>query len=290
MTLGYIGNFVLQWFLIKIVTGQMPATKYIQMGNMGPVRPTVPNIPNVPMPYSTNPISTLINNYLPNLPYSNLPIPFNLPNVPSPMMPMSPSQMNIPVPLPFSNTPPVMPVSSVNSLSLPPNLKPSSPTNFIDPTVMNNLAIALHLLILNNLLHPEQESSKTSPVESQTPASPVYTQNPPKETTATVSPYPQSYYQEPQETPPIPPYAPPNSKFLSSSGFVEPSLPSLISPMPSSPRTHHSLMSPYEVIATGPPGKDVFAQYGPQNYKADFQSPYNSLTNDNTSKDLFSMF
>ncbi|XP_063544696.1 uncharacterized protein LOC134752858 [Cydia strobilella] len=289
MTLGFLVNCFLQCCFIKIVTAQMPATKYIQMGSMAPVRPTVPTLPSVSMPYTANPtLSSLINNYIPNLPYSNLPLPFNLPNAP-PIMPMSSPQMNLP--LPFTNVPPVMPLSPSMNLAVPSsNLKPTPPSSFIDPTVMNNLAIALHLLILNNLLHPEQEASKTNvPTEPKTP--PSYPQNPPHpQEAAPSSPYPQNYYPEPQETAP---YAPPNSKFLGSSGFAEPPLPSLMgAPMPLGSRSHHCLMSPYEVLTSGPqPGKDVFAQYGPQNLKADFQSPYNSLMAiDNTSKDLFSMF
>ncbi|XP_061726773.1 uncharacterized protein LOC133532219 [Cydia pomonella] len=289
MTLGFLSKCLLQWFLIKTVTAQMPATKYIQMGNMAPARPTVSTIPGVPMPYPPNPtFSSLVNNYIPN--YSNLPLPFNLPNVPPPMMQMSSPQMNLP--LPFTNVPPVMPLSPPMNLAFPsPNFKPTPPSNLIDPTVMNNLAIALHLLILNNLLHPEQDTPKTH-VPIDPPQTPPYPQNPPPPQEVTSPPYPtpQNYYPEPQDPAP---YSPPNSKFLGSSGFVEPPLPSLMgAPVPPGSRNHHSLMSPYEVIASGPqPGKDVFAQYGPQNLKADFQSPYNSLVAyDNTSKDLFGMF
>uniref|UniRef100_A0A2A4JZL3 Uncharacterized protein n=1 Tax=Heliothis virescens TaxID=7102 RepID=A0A2A4JZL3_HELVI len=133
-------------------------------------------------------------------------------------------------------------------------VKPSS----IDSSVLNNLAIALQLLVVSNILNsPPPEVPKPKVKESIS-------------------------YTEQAQVPYYPPSVMPNSKFVGTSSFAEPNVISTYAPT----RNSMALMSPYEAL--GPSSsysESLVSPYSSLNSRQDFQSPY-SMMGDN---DLFSM-
>nr|XP_021195414.2 proline-rich protein 36 [Helicoverpa armigera] len=144
-----------------------------------------------------------------------------------------------------------------------PNLVPKQPTKVdvkpssIDSSVLNNLAIALQLLVVSNILNsPPPELSKPKVKE-------------------TVS------YTEQAQIPFYPPSMP-NSKFVGTSSFAEPNVISTYAPT----RNSMALMSPYEALGPSTTYSDsVLSPYASISSRQDFQSPY-SMMGDN---DLFAV-
>lgn len=125
----------------------------------------------------------------------------------------------------------------------------------IDSNLLNNLAIALQLLIVSNILNT-QPPSDTSSAKSKE---------------IVTCPEPNINYG---------PTVLPNSNFVGSSSFSEPVKTQAYRPT----RNSMSLMSPYEALGSSSPYSDaILSQYGSINSRQDFQSPYAMMTDN----DLF---
>ncbi|XP_069364076.1 uncharacterized protein [Maniola hyperantus] len=171
------------------------------------------------------------------------------------------------------------PLESLQALALSKSdcLTPKASSRALDTDVLNNLAIALQLLIVNNIInHPRSES--IDPNLSDSILELVY----PTELTVS-NPY---NAQSPSEM-----Y---NAKFLGSSNFGDDSISKCMlglgsygSVLPLS-RPGFNLMSPYDAIAvSSPPSESSPSLF---TLKNNFQSPYQSImAADNNNNDWFSM-
>lgn len=164
-----------------------------------------------------------------------------------------------------SPPPPLIPISN--------SPQPNVPNGGLDSNVINNLAIALQLLILSNIMNnPPSEipeaSYEVAELNYPTAQKSQNFQQP-------SAPHPQSV--EPQ-------YAMPNSNFVGSSGFADGPNPIYGYPNKATlSRNSMNLMSPYEALAPSSPYSDPILSYRTN----DFQSPYASILGD--TGDLFSM-
>lgn len=141
----------------------------------------------------------------------------------------------------------------------------------IDSQVLNNLAIALQLLIVNNIINNPPETLDFTPIS---------------ETIMQIA-FPSGKYANSFEAVQVP-----NSKFLGSSSFGQ----DIISPSmlgsygftsPPSPRAGLNLMSPYDAIAKSTPmSESLLSSFVAKN---DFQSPYAAIMAADNNKDLFSI-
>lgn len=178
----------------------------------------------------------------------------------------------------FAPPPNVKPNTNLGAVTLPSISPPKS--EGIDSSVLNNLAIAVQLLVLNNILNAPAEESKptfeafeTMPLVKPSSYGAGYSK------TSAASSQPSAY-------------AMPNANFVGSSGFTESSMlgSSTIFPYGSPPpmsKSSMSLMSPYEALGPNSPFSDpiLSSPYGSAiTSKNDFQSPYTVMDND-----LFSM-
>ncbi|KPJ10938.1 hypothetical protein RR48_10118 [Papilio machaon] len=199
--------------------------------------------------------------------------------------------------------PPVPPVASVAPVTPvePPKVSPITPTKpKISPTlspkgfdsnVLNNLAIALQLLIVSNLLNsplseslPNVRNAIQQRIEHETiqPTN-SFSIYPSNEALSQYSPTQdyQAYFETNPYEPSNPSY--PNANYLGSShnlgGLLGTSIP------PATPRQGLKLQSPYDALANG------FAEHLPifEQKKRDFQSPYAAILAADNTKDLFSM-
>ncbi|XP_028171189.1 flocculation protein FLO11-like [Ostrinia furnacalis] len=182
----------------------------------------------------------------------------------------------------------------------------------VDTALLNNLAMAMQLLIVSNLLSSPQESTPEPPVsgysyepEPVQPVSVSYASHPPPQPVPATPVQPQhqyTYESTSNYSPPAPTYnypssnynsmSMPNSNYVGSSSFAtSSSFMGSVPPPTSSGRNGFSLMSPYEALSPSSPFSDpiLSSPYGSvMTSKKDFQSPYSSfMTSD--SKDLFSM-
>ena len=134
----------------------------------------------------------------------------------------------------------------------------TNPTSSIDSNLLNNLAIALQLLIVSNILNapPPTDSSvvKTKEIACAEPNHNHYSQSP---------------------------IVLPNSNFVGASSFSEPNVAQAYRPT----RNSMSLMSPYEALGSSSYSDSILTQYAPSNPRQDFQSPYSMMAD----TDLFSM-
>lgn len=194
--------------------------------------------------------------------------------------------------------PPVLPQSTANVKNLPPLTSPPFDTN-----VLNNLAIALQLLIVSNLLNtPVPDPSEKSILSAQKSKTdePVLSVNPISafcETASRLHTYPsavspksqtqeyQAYYESNLNDQPVIPQYLPNANFLGSDNILGGFIGSLGVP-PAKARPGLNLKSPYDSIASAPD----YTPSSPFEYrKADFQSPYSAIVAADNYKDLFSM-
>ncbi|XP_030019664.2 uncharacterized protein LOC115439808 [Manduca sexta] len=212
------------------------------------------------------------------------------PYIPDPL-PRQPNQPLVPAPIPKPKPEP----TPVPKPTLPP-----TPTNTpkkdapgLDSNVLNNLAIALQLLIVSNILNlPPQEGNSEiaskmalamDPLETPySPSSfiiesPKYEMGPKYAVESMMSPYIEQ--------------AVPNLNFLASNSFGDANIYSPFTPTSKlSPRAEMGFMSPYDALASSSPYSDpiLSTSYGSVPSKRDFQSPYAAILSDN--KDLFSVF
>ncbi|CAH2083852.1 unnamed protein product [Euphydryas editha] len=153
-----------------------------------------------------------------------------------------------------------------------PSLKPTVPlTNTLEPpkcsgkldsNVLNNLAIALQLLIVNNIINnPPDPNNFVAPLAESV--------------LEMALPSKLNNHEE---------FQMPNSKFLGSSGFGNDVLSKAMMVNPAPPRAGLNLMSPYDAITNNYPMSE-------SSYlsKRDFQSPYAAIMAADNIKDLFSM-
>lgn len=231
--------------------------------------------------------------------YQNYPTPNVYTN---PQKPNSPKSISLPKPLTaVANLAAAIPVSE--SLKTPAVPKASDvPLTPLDSNVLNNLAIALQLLIVSNILNtPHAESLFIPNLElSQLDLASKYETVPisPIVSYPVQSPMPMQSSMPYLETPslrnvyPFERSALPNSKFMGSSGFTEsPVYGSAITPLRSNPRSSMTLMSPYEALGPNSPFADpvLSSLYSSSYSKKDFQSPYASILAADGNRDLFSM-
>ncbi|KPI96513.1 hypothetical protein RR46_12543 [Papilio xuthus] len=190
--------------------------------------------------------------------------------------------------------PPVAPVTTVQPPKEPPltptklKISPTLPSKGFDSNVLNNLAIALQLLIVSNLLNspiseslPNMRNGIQQKIEYETiqPANShaIYTNKGlPQYQTQDY----QAYFESNPYESPNPSY--PNANYLGSShnlGGLLGAIP------PATPRQGLKLQSPYDALANG------FAEHLPvfEQNKRDFQSPYAAILAADNTKDLFSM-
>ncbi|XP_059062464.1 DNA-directed RNA polymerase II subunit RPB1-like [Achroia grisella] len=179
----------------------------------------------------------------------------------------------------------------------------------VDMELLNNMAIALQLMILNTMLN-SSPSEAASPEPVVAPVIPAYeTKEPVTPVSVSYAPVTSTYSQPAPTTTPAPPvqtqpyytkntyeshqpYSMPNSNFLGSSGFADVNpIVSAISPNTGmstmNGRTGLTLMSPYEALSPSSPYSDPFSSYGSP--KMDFQSPYMSILQSDNNMDLFSI-
>ncbi|KAL0809560.1 hypothetical protein ABMA28_011093 [Loxostege sticticalis] len=201
------------------------------------------------------------------------------------------------------------PVSTSSLLTALTEPSSNSANGGVDAALLNNLAMALQLLIVSNLLGSPQESTP-EPVptyyESKDPVQAVsvsYAPHP-QHKPVQATPVPQKpaqnqYYQYEQQIAP-PTYAPqpqtmsmPNANFVGSSGFADNpfmgSVPPISGASPS--RSGFTLMSPYEALSPSSPWSDpiLSSPYGSvMTSMKDFQSPYAAIMA-SENKDLFSL-
>lgn len=151
----------------------------------------------------------------------------------------------------------------------------------IDGKLLNNLAIALQLLIVSNILNsppPESSSEKTKEIIPEPTQNQFYppqngfnpTQNGYIPTQNQYAP-PQNLF-FPAQTELVP-----GANFVGSANFAEPNLTPAFKPT----RSSMTLMSPYEALNAM---SDPVSQYTVSSARKDFQSPYAMID-----KDLFSM-
>ncbi|XP_064075619.1 uncharacterized protein LOC135194256 [Vanessa tameamea] len=179
-----------------------------------------------------------------------------------------------PVLLQVVNPPRTPVVPSIKTIPAPNNLEiPNKCSGNLDSHVLNNLAIALQLLIVNNIINnpPPEPNHLAIPLEMGLPLNKLNVQD--------------------HEVP----FQMPNSKFLGSSNFGNDVMSKGIIGMGSlgshsaSPfsRSGTNLMSPYDAIANSVPLSDAITS----SYlsKKDFQSPYAAILAADLNRDLFSM-
>lgn len=234
-------------------------------------------------------------------------VPYPLPNHPSPPPPTYQPYQPYHLPTPQNNAPTLAPIAPNTAPTFeantpiealkPPSQKPEQKAPYktkpLDSNVLNNLAIALQLLIVSNILsRPSHDSDPEiaanlalSAIEGHEYILPS-TYNPP---TAYISEAPPnyiiespSYSLEPNHRYAVKePSLMPNSKYLgSATSFVDSNIYASYSPR-TSPRMNAGLMSPYEALTVC---SDPIL---PSPYtKRDFKSPYAMIAD---SKDLFSI-
>lgn len=160
--------------------------------------------------------------------------------------------------LPPTNQPrPVSAPPSLTAIGLPnlvaPNTELKAEKSSVDAKLLNNLAVALQLLIVSNILN--------SP--------------PPKESLLAKAASENSPYAPPCSVPTVP-----NSNFIGGSNYPEQGLSKSYKPT----RNGLALMSPYEALAPVKSYSDSYS-FGSLNPRQDFQSPYAVFAD----QDLFSM-
>ncbi|KAM3955225.1 uncharacterized protein ACR2FA_010886 [Aphomia sociella] len=190
-----------------------------------------------------------------------------------------------------------------------------APSSGVDMELLNNLAVALQLMIVNNILNsPPSEPPGPEPVvvpgypifESREPVTPISVSyapvknsySPPTPTTTPAPPVqPQPYHSQNTYEISHQTYSMPNSNFVGSSGFADVNpIMSSISPNAGigslNSRSGLTLMSPYEALSPTSPFSDpmISSSYGSfKSSKKDFQSPYTSILQSDNNNDLFSM-
>lgn len=194
--------------------------------------------------------------------------------------------------------------------------KPEITSGPLDSNVLNNLAIALQLLIVSNIMNMPAEpetiipnlsklASKSGPKYESSPVSysiveqalskPLYAYEGQAKPNLyyEVQPIPkQSLYYDAQAVPkpgmfPYEVQSLPNANFLGSSKFSEPVFGHSMGTVKPNPRSSMTLMSPYDALGTS-----LFAEplsTFPTYSKKDFQSPYASILAADGARDLFSM-
>ncbi|XP_031770388.2 mucin-2-like [Galleria mellonella] len=184
-------------------------------------------------------------------------------------------------------------------------------SNSVDMELLNNMAIALQLMILNNILNsPPEEPAGPEPVV--VPGIPMYeTREPVTPISISYAPIKNTYVPPPPTTTPAPPvqnqpyhqqntfenhqtFSMPNSNFVGSSGFADVN-PIMTSIKPGgglgslNGRTGLTLMSPYEALSPNPFSDPFSPTYSSISSKKDFQSPYTSILQSDNGMDLFSI-
>ncbi|XP_022817311.1 proline-rich protein 36-like [Spodoptera litura] len=173
-----------------------------------------------------------------------------LPNLVSRLQQSLPPTSNQPRPV---STPPSLSAIGLPNLVAPKSeIKAEKPSS-VDAKLLNNLAVALQLLIVSNILN--------SP--------------PPKESLLAKSASENSPYAPPCSAPSLP-----NSNFIGGSNYPEQGLSKSYKPT----RNGLALMSPYEALAPVKSYSDSYS-FGSLNPRQDFQSPYAVFAD----QDLFSM-
>nr|XP_053621393.1 uncharacterized protein LOC128681484 [Plodia interpunctella] len=175
-------------------------------------------------------------------------------------------------------------------VSMPTPEKPQSSS--VDMELLNNLAIALQLMIVNNIL-------STSPAETP-PPSPETTQSVPSFESVENLSYAPIQNDLPTIANQYQNYQPnyeqqsfnhmPNANFVGSAGFADTNPFMGTVPPPSPSRSGLTLMSPYEALSPNSPYLDpiLSSPYGSvMSSKKDFQSPYATILG--SDKDYFSM-
>ncbi|KAF9420655.1 hypothetical protein HW555_003202 [Spodoptera exigua] len=167
-----------------------------------------------------------------------------LPNLVSRLQQMPPLPPPTNQPRPVSTPPPL------TALGLPNLVGPKTESSCVDGKLLNNLAVALQLLIVSNILNspPPKESLLAKAASENSPYAPSCS-------VPTLS----------------------NSNFIGGSNYPEQSLSKSYKPT----RNGLALMSPYEALA---PAKSYTDSYS-FGSRQDFQSPYAALAD----QDLFSM-
>lgn len=190
--------------------------------------------------------------YPPNYPYQTYKIaePVSVPIAP-------PVPLPTPLPTPVVEAPSLKPAApNTKSIELP------KCSGKIDSNVLNNLAIALQLLIVNNIINnPPDPNNFVTPLTESI----LEMALPPKLNN-------------------LEEFQMPNSKFLGSSGFGSDVMSKAMMVNPSPPRPGLGLMSPYDAIANSYPMSESSYMS-----KRDFQSPYAAIMAADNIKDLFSM-
>ncbi|CAH2056284.1 unnamed protein product, partial [Iphiclides podalirius] len=269
---------------------QVPSQQYYQLpgtGSTGTATSSYASPPSATYQSAVVPSFIEYSAYTPAKPYN--PAAEKLPSYNTP--PVASAQ---PSPLPINNTPNP---KNVPSLTTPP----------FDSNVLNNLAIALQLLIVSNLLNmpvPERiEKSNTilplrktsaneyGPVQNINPISAYFaSSNLDTYPSAGVPSNPeaqgyQAYFESNSNDPSANPQYVPNANYLGSSNNFGGLLGSLGVP-PAKARPGLNLKSPYDAISSPP----ETPPHSPFEYrKADFQSPYAAILAADSYKDLFSM-
>ncbi|CAD0206749.1 unnamed protein product [Chrysodeixis includens] len=220
--------------------------------NTAPISSQVPanfaNIANIATNYPT-PVTNQVANS-----YAN-PIANQIANTILATYTNSQASSNCPsnVPRPPVSLPSLSPLALPNLVSGLPEARPIDRPNVssIDSKLLNNLAIALQLLIVSNILN-----------------------SPPPELQGKEDCDPQNVYPKIDGLP--------NSNFVGSSNYVEPNVMQGYSPS----KTGMSLMSPYEALGPMSPYSDkAMPQFG--NPRKDFRSPYSMIDTDLFPRDLF---
>ncbi|XP_013185664.2 uncharacterized protein LOC106131198 [Amyelois transitella] len=168
-------------------------------------------------------------------------------------------------------------------------------TNSVDMDLLNNLAIALQLMIVNNILASPTSETAAAPTPTNTEAkttTPLFEslenlsfapiQNDLPQFANQYQNYQPNLYEQHNQMP--------NSNFVGSSGFGDSNPFMGTVPPPSPSRSGLTLMSPYEALSPNSPYLDpiLSSPYGSvMSSKKDFQSPYSSILG--SDKDYFSM-
>ncbi|CAG4957686.1 unnamed protein product [Parnassius apollo] len=279
---------------------QVPGQSYYQISGTPPTQAVShPYKPSVPTSYQPSVSST----YMDYSSYPTLTSPYTV----------AENFQSYKIPVPNSAQPPKIPSSPL--VSKPTN-SPKITHSGYDSNVLNNLAIALQLLILNNLLNTpiseqvlipnpfsthqktknEYESVQTiNPVAAYYETSSSYSNNylnshvPVSQsysTHAQPTEYRAYFETNPYDQTTLSQYSLPNANYLGSNNLG--GLLGSFGVPPATTRPGLNLKSPYDAIASAPFSENTSSS--PFEYtKNDFQSPYSAILAADNNKDLFSI-
>lgn len=147
--------------------------------------------------------------------------------------------------------------------------KIEKPQEKIDSKVLNNLAIALQLLIVSNLMNNPSKDSPVSETLLELVQKPL-----------------SSHVSGCTCESSTPNYQMPNAKFLTSSNFADDGIMKMagVNQASKCPRSNFGLMSPYDALANSGHTESL-----PSYRHTDFVSPYAAMSSADSYKDLFSV-